>query len=293
MNNLKISTRLSGAFALLVVMLLAVAGVAAMQLSAMHQTTQRITDNILVSMQLINRLDTDLNKARLLELRHVFNEGESYKANVEREMQSLQAEMDVIKTEYEPLINTPQERTIYENLLTQRKEYVALMSTLFGISRSGDTAQAREMLGGRSLELFNQSSKTLADIINLKKQESVKEVSSAERVYDNALIVLISSGVFAVLLAIVAAIWIIRSIQRPLHSAVSVADRVAAGDLTAEIDVRSKDELGMLLASLQRMQEGLVNTVQTVRTGADGVASASGQIAMGNADLSSRTEEQA
>ncbi|MGN1056638.1 MAG: methyl-accepting chemotaxis protein [Comamonas sp.] len=293
MKNLKISTRLSAAFAVLVAVLLAVAGVAATQLAAMHQTQQRITDNILVSVQLINRLNTDLAKARLLELRHVYNESLSYKENIEREMTALQAEMDQIKTEYVPLINTPQEQNLYNTLLEQRKEYVQLMQTLFTVSRSGDSEKAREVLGGRSLELFNLSTKTLMDVIAMKNAQSASEVAGAQRVYDRALIMLAAVGIGAVLLAIVAAVWIIRSIQRPLRSAVDVADRVAQGDLTADIQVHSKDELGLLLAALQRMQQSLVQTVQTVRTGAEGVASASNQIAMGNADLSSRTEEQA
>lgn len=191
MNNLKISTRLSAAFGILVLALVAVAGVALMQLSAMHQTTQRITDNILVSVQLLNRLNTDLTKARLLELRHVFNEGEAYKANVEREMQALQEEMDGIKVDYEKLINSPAERQTYENLLTQRKEYVALMQTLFQVSRGGEQERAREMLGARSLELYNLSSKTLVDIINIKKQQSADEVAGTQRVYDTSLMLLI------------------------------------------------------------------------------------------------------
>lgn len=52
MKNLKISTRLSATFALLVAALLVVAVVAATQLSSMHQTQLRITNNILVSVQL-------------------------------------------------------------------------------------------------------------------------------------------------------------------------------------------------------------------------------------------------
>ena len=293
MKNLKISTRLSATFALLVAALLVVAGVAATQLSSMHQSQQRITDNILVSVQLINRLNTDLAKARLLELRHVFNDAASYKQNIESEMGKLQEEMDEIKKEYAPLINSDEERKKYESLLNERKEYVQLMQTLFAVSRSGDAEKSRELLGGRSLELFNISSKTLADIIAIKNQQSGAEVAAAKRVYDTALIVLAVSGVLAVLIAITAAVWIIRSIQRPLRSAVEVADRVSEGDLTANIHVHSKDELGMLLASLQRMQASLMQTVQTVRSGAEGVASASSQIAMGNTDLSSRTEEQA
>lgn len=293
MKNLKISTRLSAAFAVLVAALLVVAGVAATQLASMQQTQVRITENILVSVQLINRLNTDLAKARLLELRHVFNEALTYKENIEREMTALQVEMDDIKKEYVPLINSEQERKTYETLLLERKEYVQLMQTMFAVSRSGDIEKSREVLGGRSLELFNVSSKTLAELIALKNQQSADEVAMAKKVYDRALIVLIVSGVLSICLAIAAAVWIIRSIQHPLRSAMNVADKVAQGDLTADIKVHSKDELGMLLSSLQRMQASLVQTVQTVRMGAEGVASASSQIAMGNTDLSSRTEEQA
>ena len=293
MKNLKISARLSATFAVLVAALLVVAGVAATQLSSMHQTQVRITENILVSVQLINRLNTDLVKARLLELRHVFNEAVSYKENIEREMTQLQAEMDDIKKEYVPLINSEQERKAYEALLAERKEYVQLMQTMFAVSRAGDGEKARALLGGRSLELFNVSSKTLAEIIATKNQQSADEVAAAKHMYDRALIILLVSSVFSVLLAIVAALWIIRSIQRPLRNAVEVADKVSEGDLTAQIQVTSNDELGMLLAALQRMQASLAQTVQTVRSGAEGVASASSQIAMGNTDLSSRTEEQA
>ena len=293
MKNLKISTRLAAAFALLVMALLIVSGVAGMQLSAMHQSQLRITDNVLVSVQLLNRLNTDLAKARLFELRHVFNESIAYKEGVEKDMQALQTEMDEIKKEYVPLINTPEEKAAYEGLLEQRKEYVQLMQQLFALSRSGDGEAAREVLNGKSLELYNLSSKTLVDIIGLKKQQSVQEVAGAQKVYDQSIIILAVCGVLAVLLAIFAAVWIIRSIQRPLRTAVDLADRVAEGDLTATIEVKTQDELGLLLASLQRMQASLIQTVQTVRIGADGVATASNQIAVGNTDLSSRTEEQA
>ncbi|HEY4665420.1 MAG TPA: methyl-accepting chemotaxis protein [Comamonas sp.] len=292
-KNLKISTRLTATFTLLVMALLIVSGVAGMQLSAMHQSQLRITDNVLVSVQLLNRLNTDLAKARLLELRHVFNESIAYKEGVEKDMEKLQVEMDEIKKEYVPLINTPEEKAAYESLLAQRKEYVQLMNKLFTISHAGDADSAREMLGGRSLELYNLSSKTLVDIIGLKKQQSAQEVAGAQKVYEQSMVLLVVCCVLAVVLAIAAAVWIIRSIQRPLRTAMDLADRVAEGDLTAQIEVLTKDELGLLLAALQRMQASLIQTVQIVRTGADGVATASNQIAVGNTDLSSRTEEQA
>jgi methyl-accepting chemotaxis protein-1 (serine sensor receptor) len=68
---------------------------------------------------------------------------------------------------------------------------------------------------------------------------------------------------------------------------------VAAGDLTQKIEVNSNDETGRLLQALKDMNAALVQIVTRVRGGTDTIATASGQIAAGNLDLSSRTEQQA
>ena len=87
--------------------------------------------------------------------------------------------------------------------------------------------------------------------------------------------------------------WLTRSIVRPISEAVQVAERVAAGDLTARIDVKNSDEAGQLLAALKRMNESLVKVVGNVRHASDSIATGSSEIASGNQDLSSRTEQQA
>ncbi|MDC8772842.1 methyl-accepting chemotaxis protein [Roseateles albus] len=88
--------------------------------------------------------------------------------------------------------------------------------------------------------------------------------------------------------------WLIsRSIVQPLRRAVQVAQTVAAGDLSAVIEVSGKDETAQLLQALQTMNENLLRVVSDVRSGAESIATASAQIAGGNFDLSQRTEEQA
>lgn len=81
--------------------------------------------------------------------------------------------------------------------------------------------------------------------------------------------------------------------MRPLNQAVTAIGRVAGGDLAVPIEARGNDETGPLLKAVQCMQVSLTSTVSTVRSNADGVVSASTQIAQGNNDLSARTEQQA
>ncbi|NMM38818.1 MAG: HAMP domain-containing protein [Glaciimonas sp.] len=96
-----------------------------------------------------------------------------------------------------------------------------------------------------------------------------------------------------VLLAAAAAYFLIRSILRPMHHAIDVAHNIAAGDLTTQVKTRSGDEIGQMLHAIKEMSDSLVGIVSRVRSGTDAIAAASGQIAAGNLDLSSRTEGQA
>ena len=83
------------------------------------------------------------------------------------------------------------------------------------------------------------------------------------------------------------------SMRAPLLQAVELADAVAQGDLAGPSLPTGSDEVGHVLQALQAMRSQLIQVVQRVRLSADGVATASVQIAQGNQDLSLRTENQA
>lgn len=97
----------------------------------------------------------------------------------------------------------------------------------------------------------------------------------------------------ALLIGLVFAWTITRSILLPLNQALSLADRVAAGDLTEATGSDRKDEFGTLIRSLGKMTQSLRNIVHNVRDSSDHIRSASQEIATGNSDLSYRTESQA
>ncbi|MFA5172325.1 MAG: methyl-accepting chemotaxis protein [Sulfuriferula sp.] len=87
--------------------------------------------------------------------------------------------------------------------------------------------------------------------------------------------------------------WLVHAITRPLGAAVAAAERIASGDLSQEIPVTSHDEIGVLMQAMQTMQTGLNEIVTHVRQGTETIASAAHEIAVGNTDLSNRTESQA
>ncbi len=84
-----------------------------------------------------------------------------------------------------------------------------------------------------------------------------------------------------------------KMVVRPLAEVSAVADTLAKGDLTARLVTTRQDEIGTLMNAINHMGHALSEVVQTVRSRAEGVASAAAQIAQGNQDLSQRTERQA
>jgi len=126
------------------------------------------------------------------------------------------------------------------------------------------------------------------------QQTAEKDVLKRSVADDNTLmILLLTLGVAAIAIGGVFAWRITRSITVPLNQAVAVARRVATGDLTSQINEKSKDEVGQLFDALRQMNGSLAEIAGNVRAGTETIGSASQEIASGNADLSARTESQA
>jgi methyl-accepting chemotaxis protein len=109
---------------------------------------------------------------------------------------------------------------------------------------------------------------------------------------NTAVWVMAVAGVLAALAAIAAAALFTRRLSRTLAIAVHASERIAAGDLAAEIGGASSDEVGRVLVALERMREQLATSVEMIRASAHSVNAACSEIALGNTELSARTEEQ-
>ncbi len=102
------------------------------------------------------------------------------------------------------------------------------------------------------------------------------------------------AGLFSIaLLAVYTAVMISRSVTGPVELAVNAASKVAAGDLTTSFTVTGTNEMSTLLNALLLMQNRLAELVSGIKSNAVTIATSSEEIASGNGDLSSRTEQQA
>ena len=146
---------------------------------------------------------------------------------------------------------------------------------------------------GKGKQSMDAMRKLVADIKAEEADLMGQRARTTDELASTMSITLIGGGIVAVVLAFVLVLWLARNITGPLAYAVGVAKRVAKGDLTARVEVRSKDETGELIGALKEMNDSLLDIVTRVRAGTDTIATASGEINSGNQDLSARTEQQA
>ncbi|USW96234.1 methyl-accepting chemotaxis protein [Pseudomonas proteolytica] len=84
---------------------------------------------------------------------------------------------------------------------------------------------------------------------------------------------LVIGSVLAMLLAVGAAVWLLRSKLQPLGDLVRQAEALGAGDLSARLNVSSQDEIGQLARSFNQMGEALSTMVSHIREAAEEVNS--------------------
>ena len=125
-----------------------------------------------------------------------------------------------------------------------------------------------------------------------EKRNKTYELQAAES-YGSSLKLLVTIGFVVVIFAVLIAGLLTRSIVRPLNAGVEIANRLASWDLTAEAEVSGNNEVSVLLRAMNRTTEILRRLIADVKSAADSLASASGQLSASAEQMHRSATEQA
>ena len=293
MKNLKIGVRLGGGFAAVLLLLLSLTVVGIVQMQSASKETDALVNVKVRNERLIGEWTKviEVNAARTAAAWKVSDP--AHQKQFETEMAASSARATEIQNDIGKSELNAQEQALYQEVLSTRKAYTEVRKEVFKAKNAGDLELGKRLYEGDMAvkrDIYLASLKKLELLEASLLDETAAQIRSR---YENGRLLLISLGVAAILLGIACAYWITRSITRPITRAVEVAEAVSAGDLTSHIVVDSRDETGQLMHALKNMNDKLVSIVGQVRAGTESIGTASSQIAAGNLDLSSRTEEQA
>ncbi|WP_243402227.1 methyl-accepting chemotaxis protein [Lelliottia aquatilis] len=144
------------------------------------------------------------------------------------------------------------------------------------------TLQARQAWDNEYHSYIDTTQHNLNQVINFSNSS-----------YHFALLIMIAMLILAGVLFIIINIWMRKMLILPLQEVAQHFEYIGKGDLTGDIHVANRNEIGMLFGALQTMQAELNSTVVSIRQGVESINIGTQEISSGNGDLSRRTEEQA
>ena len=296
--NMKIGVRLGLGFAALLACQLVTTSMGLRQMGDLSDRVAFITDVSEAKLKALHDVEGNVN-ARAIAARNLvlLTDPAAQKPDLER-VKSAQAGIDKGMEQLaafmrDPASATAEERKLLEQLRTLEAGYLPIATKVVGLATTQKPELAVKAITQECMPLLTQVIAQVAALDEVLKEQAKGSGAAAQSAYQSAKWIMLIISAASLLAGGFVAWWLTRSIVRPITEAVIVAERVAAGDLTARIEVKNSDEAGQLLAALKQMNDSLVKVVGNVRMASDSIATGSSQIASGNQDLSQRTEEQA
>ncbi len=299
-SKTRVGTRLTIGFALVLALLVAIAALGIYHLA---QTQQRL-EKVLTVNNVESRLAVTMRTTvmdRMIALRNIalLSDPAAHEPEFER-IREQGRQYQSAEEQLTRLVAADGGNTEIAALLARAREANTdaqpLMDKALALAQAGQAAEAAAVLINELRPVQRRWQTSLEELVKLADKHSILYGFAAAEEYKEARNLMLALGAAALLLGMVAAFLITRSLLRQLggepDTAVQAAERVAAGDLTVAIDARAGDQASLLHA-LKEMRDGLAAMVSQVRNATDAIHAGAREIAAGNMDLSARTEEQA
>ena len=284
LRNLTIARRAGLGFTLIALLVALLGWFALAQMSTIRQSEIAVESNWVPSMRVVNDIREAMLRIRTISLRVALDTDPKnvsvYKGQMDARSKVLGEKLATLDT----FIDTPEERVMYDKFRATLADYQAGLTQSFVLAEKGDLPALNKLLLVDMKTAVDNSGSQLGELADYYAHQVESEGQAAEAQYDKSRNVVLIFVVIAALATVVLALWLTRSIVRPLGDAVTAAEHVAKGDLTQVIRIEGRDEVTRLLRALELMQSNLRSTLGLIGNSATQLASAA-------EDLSAVTEE--
>ena len=293
LKNLKIGVRLGFTMGILILMMIAIAIIGNLGMSSMNSAMEDIVTNKWPKVLLLQDGLAGVNDVALggRDLMLADNKEAMHKAKAQ--ILDGRASLGKAWETLKPTLSDPRGKALMEDILQSRTAYIAAQDTLMKLADEGRMTEGEAFLANDYQAAATEYRKHVNALIQFQGELMSQSGELAAVEFQRSRNTMMIAGVLALLISIVMGIWITRGITRPLNRAVSAADALAAGDLTVRIESDSKDETGMLLASLDNMVGKLSRIISEVNTASETLNGAATQVSQTAQSLSQSSSEQA
>lgn len=292
LDRLKIKTRLWGTIVLLLGLMATLIALAFLGARQSKADVSELLSQEFHAYELVAQIDsaTRANARATLEL---FLLPPEARPGVRQGMNARRDQISQLLKELDGLVQSPEGRGFLATLTTERQAYVRSFTQAADLLEAGQHDAAQAQVRTAVLPQLERLQAPISQLLQFQRRQAEDRGHAIEVTLDRNSWLAVAVGLTALVLGLWSGALLIGSIMRPLTLAKDVAGEIRNGNLSVQFDVTGRHELSDLLHALHHMKDKLSEVMLRIQEGANAVASASGQIAAANQDLSNRTESQA
>jgi Methyl-accepting chemotaxis protein len=293
LHDVKIGTKLFLAFGFFIVLMVVSATLSLLSLNRANNGMQTIITNDYPTTVKANELIDNFQEFISTQQLMLLDEQGKYTAQSQQHLKEISEHITVILGDLNNELHDRKSQQVLADIRGVRQQYLDSRYRILQAVQNNDRAGAIQEMMTNTLNLQKAYKDKVKELISVQNGQMQSAGAQVDGDFKNNRLWLIVITLFSVGAGSLIGWYIVRSITRPLGTAVAFAEAIAQGDLTRNITSHGKDETGHLLNALMEMKTRLLEIVQQVQTGSENISSAAAQIVAGNQDLAARTEEQA
>ncbi|MEN5209157.1 methyl-accepting chemotaxis protein [Stenotrophomonas terrae] len=267
-QNLSITRKLVLAFCSTSLLTLLLALFALWRMNVADTQIQQVNNNWMPAVQQLGEMRAQLGEYRTFEQAQLSYQGNPAQladydkrlADTRKLIEAAEKAYDEIDSDY-----SPEELALYEKMKELRAGYFGAHDRIAAAIAADDFVTASSISSDESRMLRRGLFDQLKQLSQYNQTQLTKQTAESRSAHKRSLLAILAGLGVSLLLAAALGLAIIRAITVPLAEAVRVADDVAAGKLDRRIDTSRRDEVGMLLQSMQRMQAQLQSVIGAQR----------------------------
>ena len=265
LKNMKIMGKLALGFGIVLVFLLSLGIISLQKMSAINDQSTIITENWMPSIKVVQEINTNTSDYRIAEYQHVLAHKTEDMKKAENDMDTVLSTMKKNRTEYEKLISSPDGKATYENFSRKFDKYMDMHKQFITSSSQNRNEEAQEILD-KSKVLFDDFSEELLKLVKINVDGGNKASATGDELYAQSKVIMISIIIISILLGMIVAYLITRSItsslselQNGLFSFFAYLNRESSRVELIKLD--SKDEFGdmakVINVNIEKTQKGV------------------------------------
>ncbi|WP_095095065.1 methyl-accepting chemotaxis protein [Pseudomonas sp. Irchel 3A5] len=273
LRNLNVAPRAALFFALIIALVFVLGAFAVVQMGKLRDAEKEVELNWMASIR-----QTALMNSTVLRLRLETQRGLADPQSIQKTIDSFPGYRKTFTdavAQYDSLVGDDKERTLYAQVRNSADAYSRQLDLLEPMMRQGDIAAAVSLVSTGIRPLTNTMEQQIKDLTNYNNEGAAQAGQNATDLYNNGLWLVVGIIAGVIVLTVGLALLLTKSITSPINDALTVAERIAASDLSKEVLVSGTDEAGRLLKALAQMQANLRSTIMEISDSSTQLASAS------------------